>query len=110
MSPTHNWTITGRARSDWSSSVAWTTTAILSRAFPESTGRDWTFIAAPPKTRAFGSCSAPHPSLTITGHRANPVNRTGYERTDSFLVPPTRPWELATGVPSHLDVAPVEPQ
>ena len=76
MSPTHNWTITGRARSDWPFSVASTTTAILRRVIPESTRRDWEIHCRSAKTRAFGSCSAPHPSLKITGHRANPVNRT----------------------------------
>jgi hypothetical protein len=61
MSPTPNWTISGRAPSDRLFSVASTTTAILRRAFPESTRRDWTFIAAPPNNSSFQFVLCPSP-------------------------------------------------
>jgi len=48
-------------------SVALTTTTLLSHAFPESIRFDWTLDAVPPSFKTFGSCSAPHPSLNLTG-------------------------------------------
>jgi hypothetical protein len=96
MSPTHNWTITGPARSDRPSFVASTTTAILTHAFPKSTRRDWTFIAAPPSYDSsfrFVLCPSPEPGYNWP--RANIVIRTA-RGNGFFLVPPTRT-ELAIG-------------
>ena len=106
MSPTSNWTIGASSIGSAILLLASTTAAIPEPEFPESISFDWTLVAAPPEQReAFGSCSAPHPSLNLTGHE--PLFGIGrYEGTDQFLVPPAQ-IELATC--ADFGPPPVEP-
>lgn len=77
MSLTSNWNTWEELVQMAFSTVASTTTAVFEPSIPDSTRLIGHSLPAPPNnSTAFGSCSAPHPILRITGLRACSLIRT----------------------------------
>jgi hypothetical protein len=77
VSLTSNWNIWDEFVQMAFSTVASTTIAVFELSIPDSDRVIGHPLPAPPHNlTAFGSCSAPHPILRITGRRAHSLNRT----------------------------------
>ena len=77
MSLTSNWNTWDELVQTAFSAVATTTIAVFEPSIPDSDRVIGHPLPAPPNNlMAFGSCSAPHPILRITGLGANSLNRT----------------------------------
>ena len=74
---------------------------------PESTGRDWTLVAAPPNNESFRFVLCPSPEPESNWLRATTVNRTvrGYE-----LVSSAASLKIRLATCAGFGLAPVEPQ